>query len=232
MQAGLFREQGTAAELQQSLNRQNLQSSIVPVSEASANLPQTPSSGGSSGEVPKERIVVVIDPGHGGRDPGAIGIGGIRESDIVLSISQQVANLLEREGIQSILTRADDRGLELSTRVQMAQRANANYFVSIHANALNMSRPDVNGVETFYHRSGRELAQSIQNSIMQSVNMNNRGVKQANFYVLRNTSMPAALVEVGFVTGRDDAAKLRDANFQTTMAGAIARGIMQNVRSR
>jgi N-acetylmuramoyl-L-alanine amidase len=232
MQAGLFREQSTAANLQQSLNRQNLQASIVPVSEASVNLPQTPPSGGSSGEVPKERIVVVIDPGHGGRDPGAIGIGGLRETDVVLSISRQVADLLEREGIQVIMTRPDERTLELSTRVQMAQRANADYFVSIHANALSMSRPDVNGVETFYHRSGRDLAQSIQNSIMQSVNMNNRGVKQANFYVLRNTSMPSVLVEVGFVTGRDDAAKLRDANFQTTMAGAIARGIVQNVRSR
>ncbi|NJO75052.1 MAG: N-acetylmuramoyl-L-alanine amidase [Leptolyngbyaceae cyanobacterium RM1_406_9] len=232
MQAGLFREQGTAANLQQSLNRQNLQASIMPVSEASVNLPRTPPSGSSSGQVPRERIVVVIDPGHGGRDPGAIGIGGLREKDVVLSISRQVADLLEREGIQVVMTRADDRALELSTRVQMAQRANANYFVSIHANALNMSRPDVNGVETFYHRSGRELAQSIQNSIMQSVNMNNRGVKQANFYVLRNTSMPSVLVEVGFVTGRDDAAKLRDAGFQTTMAGAIARGIVQNVRSR
>jgi N-acetylmuramoyl-L-alanine amidase CwlD len=231
MQAGLFREQGTAANLQQSLTRQNLQASIVSISETSVNLPQTPPSGGSTG-VPRERIVVVIDPGHGGRDPGAVGIGGLREKDVVLSISRQVANLLEREGIQVVMTRADDRALELSTRVQMAQRANANYFVSIHANALSMSRPDVDGVETFYHRSGRELAQSIQNSIMQSVNMNNRGVKQANFYVLRNTSMPSVLVEVGFVTGRDDAAKLRDASFQTTMAGAIARGIVQNVRSR
>jgi N-acetylmuramoyl-L-alanine amidase len=231
MQAGLFREQSTAANLQQSLTRQNLQASIVSISETSVNLPQTPPSGGSTG-VPRERIVVVIDPGHGGRDPGAVGIGGLREKDVVLSISRQVANLLEREGIQVVMTRADDRALELSTRVQMAQRANANYFVSIHANALSMSRPDVDGVETFYHRSGRELAQSIQNSIMQSVNMNNRGVKQANFYVLRNTSMPSVLVEVGFVTGRDDAAKLRDASFQTTMAGAIARGIVQNVRSR
>ncbi|MBD1997530.1 N-acetylmuramoyl-L-alanine amidase [Leptolyngbya sp. FACHB-541] len=232
MQAGLFRDQATAATLQQSFNRQNLQASIVPIAETSVRPPQVPSPSNPSAEVPKDRIVVMIDPGHGGADPGAIGIGGLREEDIVLSISQQVASLLEQEGIQAILTRGDDRGLELSTRVQLAQRANANYFVSIHANSLNMSRPDVNGVETFYHNSGRELAQSIQNSIMQNVDMNNRGVKQANFYVLRNTSMPAALVEVGFVTGRDDAAKLRDAGFRTTMAGAIARGIVQNVRSR
>ncbi|MBD1866156.1 N-acetylmuramoyl-L-alanine amidase [Cyanobacteria bacterium FACHB-471] len=233
MQAGLFRDQATAATLQQSFNRQNLQASIVPIAETSVRPPQqVPSPSNPSAEVPKDRIVVMIDPGHGGADPGAIGIGGLREEDIVLSISQQVASLLEQEGIQAILTRSDDRGLELSTRVQLAQRANANYFVSIHANSLNMSRPDVNGVETFYHNSGRELAQSIQNSIMQNVDMNNRGVKQANFYVLRNTSMPAALVEVGFVTGRDDAAKLRDAGFRTTMAGAIARGIVQNVRSR
>jgi N-acetylmuramoyl-L-alanine amidase len=232
MQAGLFRDQATAATLQQSLNRQNLQASIVPVAETSVRPPQAPAPNNPSTEVPKDRIVVMIDPGHGGADPGAIGIGGLREEDIVLSISQQVASLLEREGIQAILTRADDRGLELSTRVQLAQRANANYFVSIHANSLNMSRPDVNGVETFYYNSGRELARSIQNSIMQSVDMNNRGVKQANFYVLRNTSMPAALVEVGFVTGRDDAAKLSDSGFRTTMAGAIARGIVQNVRSR
>ncbi|MBE9179462.1 DUF3747 domain-containing protein [Oculatella sp. LEGE 06141] len=237
MQVGLFRTQAEANAFQRSLSQQNLQAQVLPISVATAPPPaSTPPSTTTprppSSQVPNERLVVVIDPGHGGRDPGAVGIGGLREKDITTSISLQVASILERQGIQAVLTRRDDRELDLAPRVQIAERANADLFVSIHANALSMSRPDVNGVETFYHQSGRDLAQSIQSSIIQSTGMQNRGVKQAQFYVIRNTSMPSVLVEVGFVTGRDDAAKLRDPAFQTKMAEAIARGILNHVQRR
>jgi N-acetylmuramoyl-L-alanine amidase len=114
--------------------------------------------------------------------------------------------------------------------VQLANRLNANLFVSIHANAISMSRPDVNGVETYYYSSGRALAQTIQNSILQATGAPNRGVRRARFYVLRHTAMPAVLVEVGFVTGRDDAPRLADASYRELMAQAIARGILQYVR--
>ncbi|MGL5193812.1 MAG: N-acetylmuramoyl-L-alanine amidase family protein, partial [Chroococcales cyanobacterium] len=182
--------------------------------------------------IPAGRIAVVIDAGHGGSDPGAVGIGGLQEKDVVIDISHQVSEILEREGITAIMTRQDDRTIDLAPRVQLANRVNANLFVSIHANAVNGRRPEVNGLETYYYASGRNLAQAIQNSMLQDFpSMPNRGVKQARFYVLRHTSMPAVLVEVGFVTGRDDAQILSDAAQRTRMAEAVARGIINYVRT-
>lgn len=177
------------------------------------------------------RVVIVIDPGHGGPDPGAVGIGGLREKDVVLPMAQQVAALLLQQGIQAVLTRPDDRDLDLEPRVQIAERANASLFISIHANAISLSRPDVNGLETYYYSAeGQRLAGVIHRSILQATGMPDRGVRQARFYVIRNTSMPSVLIETGFVTGRDDAQRLADANFRSQMAAAIARGILQYVQ--
>ncbi len=175
-------------------------------------------------------LLVVIDPGHGGKDPGAVGIGGLQEKHVVLPISHHVRQTLESQGLQVKMTRWDDRFISLAGRTEMANRLNADLFISIHANAISMSRPDVNGVETFYYSNGRALAQAIQNSILANINMRNRGVKQANFYVLRNSAMPSVLVEVGFVTGREDAPRLANPNFRKRMADAIAEGILQYVR--
>lgn len=198
----------------------------IPVTPPQAGYPST-----DLPSVPNSRIVVVIDPGHGGPDPGAIGINGIREKDIVLPISLEVASLLEQQGIQVVLTRQDDRNLELEPRVQIAERANANLFVSIHANAISLSRPDVNGIETYYYSNdGLRLAQVLHASMVQNTGSADRGVRQARFYVIRNTSMPAVLLETGFVTGRDDAPRLADPAYRSQMAGAIARGILLYVQ--
>ncbi len=179
---------------------------------------------------PNGRVVVAVDPGHGGRDPGAIGISGIQEAEIVLDISQQVARILEQNGVQAIMTRTDDREIDLEPRVQLAERVNASLFVSIHANAINMSRPDVNGIETYYYSSGGRLAYTIHNSILQATGARDRRVRQARFYVLRRTSMPAVLVETGFVTGAEDAPRLADPSYRKVMAEAIARGILQYIQ--
>ncbi len=176
------------------------------------------------------RLVVIIDPGHGGNDPGAVGIGGLREKDIVLDIGKQVTTLLEQQGVQAILTRQDDQEIDLEPRVQLAERVNATIFVSIHANAIDLSRPDISGLETYYYASGDRLAATVHRSILQSIDIPDRHIRQANFYVLRRTSMPAILVEVGFVTGRDDAEHLSNPAYRTRMAEAIARGILQYLR--
>jgi N-acetylmuramoyl-L-alanine amidase len=175
------------------------------------------------------RAVVVIDPGHGGNDTGAIGIGGLREIDVVLPISKQVRDILEQNGVQVVMTREYDQEVELEPRTQLANRVNADLFISIHANAIDMTRPDVNGIETYYFqsRSGQLLAQYIHNSVLQTTGAPNRGVREARFYVLRHTQMPAVLVEVGFVTGAQDAQKLADPAYRSVMAEAIARGILQ-----
>ncbi len=178
------------------------------------------------------RPLVVLDPGHGGRDPGAIGIGGLREVDVVLPISLEVARILEQQGMSVILTRDRDYFVTLEGRTQMANQARADAFVSIHANAVDGQRPEVNGVETYYYSSGRRLAELIQRSILRSVPSRDRGVRQARFYVLRYAAMPSVLVEVGFVTGATDAHYLRQPAYRSQMAQAIARGILEYMQGR
>jgi N-acetylmuramoyl-L-alanine amidase len=181
--------------------------------------------------VASKRVVVTIDPGHGGRDPGAVGIGGLRETDIVLEVGLQVADLLKQHGVEVILTRRDEREIDLEPRVAAANRADADLFVSIHANAISMSRPDVNGVETYFYRSGaaEEFATIMQASLLDATDMNSRGVKEARFFVLRRTSMPAILVELGFVTGAEDAPRLADSEFRELLAQAVTRGILHYI---
>lgn len=177
------------------------------------------------------RLVVAIDPGHGGRDPGAVGIGGLQEKQVIFPIAQQVASILREQGVDVVMTRNRDIELGLDPRVQIAERADADLFVSIHANAINLSRPDVNGLETYYYSSaGARFARTVHDVVLRAMGMSDRRVRQARFYVLRRTSMPAILVEVGFVTGAEDIHNLRDPEWRSDMADAIARGILIHIQ--
>jgi N-acetylmuramoyl-L-alanine amidase len=178
--------------------------------------------------------VVAIDPGHGGGDPGAVGINGLQEKTAVLSVSTQVAQQLRRKGINAILTRTNDREIDLPPRVATAARVKADLFVSIHANSISLSRPDINGLETYYYASsqGYRLARAIHNRILKNTDMQDRGIRQARFYVLRRTKMPSVLVEIGFVTGARDAARLSSPAQRTQLAKAIAQGIVDYVQGR
>jgi len=180
--------------------------------------------------VKQNKFLVVIDPGHGGPDPGAIGIGGIRETDVVLEVSKIVKNLLSEKGVKVKLTRKNEVDLDLSPRVSFANNRNADIFVSIHANASRGKRRDINGLETFYYRGwrGRLLAKKIQEQILRvSPGSPDRGVKQGRFYVIKNTTMPAVLVEIGFLTGRLDARRLEKTTHRKRLAYAIAKGILE-----
>jgi N-acetylmuramoyl-L-alanine amidase len=177
------------------------------------------------------RYTIVIDPGHGGRDPGAIGLNGLQEKRVVLSISAEVAKILKQRGFNVVMTRSGDSFVSLLGRVKRAENSKANLFVSIHANAVGGNKSQVNGLETYYFSSGYRLALSIHRSILRGVTVGgNRGVKKARFYVLRKTSMPSALVEVGFVTGRVDNRNLNSASYRQKMAEAIANGITEYLR--
>ncbi|MEO1669733.1 MAG: N-acetylmuramoyl-L-alanine amidase [Cyanobacteria bacterium J06631_2] len=178
----------------------------------------------------EDRPRVVIDPGHGGEDPGTIGIGGFREKDVVLPISLDVAEILRKQEIDVIMTRDTDNFISLQGRTDLANNIEADLFVSIHANAINLSRPDVNGLETYYYKSGRRLAEVIHWSILNGVEIDNRGIRRARFYVLRHSTMPAVLVEVGFLTGAIDSSRLKDPNHRRRMAEEIARGIIEYIR--
>lgn len=177
-----------------------------------------------------DRPRVIIDPGHGGDDPGTIGIGGFREKDVVLPISLDVAEILRKQEIDVVMTRDTDNFISLEGRTDLANDVEADLFVSIHANAINLSRPDVNGLETYYYKSGRRLAEVIHWSILNGVEIDDRSIRRARFYVLRHSTMPAVLVEVGFLTGAVDASRLKDPNHRRQMAEAIARGIIQYIK--
>ncbi|MGB3758725.1 MAG: N-acetylmuramoyl-L-alanine amidase [Rivularia sp. (in: cyanobacteria)] len=195
-------------------------------------LPQTTQPTIGRSRIPSGRVSVIIDPGHGGKDPGAIGIGGLREKDVILPISIRVGQILQENGVQAVLSRNSDYFVSLQGRVDMAERGNADLFVSIHANSVGLSRPDVSGLEVYYYSSGYNLARTVRSGILNSVSVKDRGVRKARFYVLRKTSMPAILVETGYVTGREDAAKLASPQYREQMAQGIANGILSYIRSR
>ena len=181
-------------------------------------------------DIKRNKFYVVIDPGHGGPDPGAIGIGGLRESDVVLDVSKRVKKLLSEKGVKVRLTRNNEVDLDLPPRVSIANRTDADIFVSIHANASRGKRRDINGLETFYYTGwrGRLLAKKIQKQILKvSPGSPDRGVRQGRFYVIKNTRMPAVLVEIGFLTGRLDARRLEKSIHRKRIAYAITKGILE-----
>ncbi|MEY3463120.1 MAG: hypothetical protein RLZZ468_898 [Cyanobacteriota bacterium] len=187
--------------------------------------------------VPRGRFRVVIDPGHGGPDPGAVGIGGLRETDVVLDVSLQVARLLQARGVQVVMTRTSEVDLDLPPRVSLANSSGADAFVSVHANALSLARPDVNGIETFYFEGAgsrsRDLAAAIQDQVLAvSPGSPDRGVRTGRFFVIRRTVMPSALVEMGFVTGVLDAPRLANASHRRRLAQALAAGILRYLQSQ
>lgn len=223
LQRAGFRRPGTILP---PLPRRNSQRFPIP------NINNRPIAPPRRSRVPNGRLVVMVDPGHGGKDPGAIGIGGLREKDIILPISIKVAQILRQNGVQAFLTRNSDYFVSLQGRVDVAQRSNADVFVSIHANSLGLGRPDISGLEVYYFDSGLRLAQTVRQSILRGVNVRDRRVRRARFFVLRKTSMPAILVETGYVTGREDAAKLRSKQYRDQMAQGIANGILQYLKRR
>jgi N-acetylmuramoyl-L-alanine amidase len=179
-------------------------------------------------------VVVAIDPGHGGADVGAVGIGGMQEKIVVFSVAHQVAEQLRQKGVRAVLTRPGDQEIDLAPRVATARRIGADLFVSIHANSISLSRPDINGLETYYYGSseGYRLARTIHNRLLSGTSLQDRGVRQARFYVIRRTSMPATLVEIGFVTGAQDAARFGSAAQRTKIAEAITQGILDYIQRR
>ena len=176
-------------------------------------------------------VVVVIDAGHGGEDPGALGVKGAVEKDINLAIARLVA--LEASSdprIRIILTRSTDTFVELADRIAEAERWGADAFVSIHGNAHSLST--VSGVETFIgERHGSlspsaDLARALQSAVSGTLGARDRGVKQASLFIGK-ASMPAALVEIGFLTNRAESECLQQLSTQRRIAEAILGAVRQ-----
>ncbi len=168
--------------------------------------------------------IVAVDAGHGGRDPGAIGPTGLMEKDVNLDVAQRLREMLVRSGIRVVMTREADVFVELPDRSRMAKRQGATVFVSIHANAS--TRPAASGSETYYLTpQSQVLAQLVQEELGRVPNLINRGAKTANFLVLRESDMPAVLVEVAYLSNVDEEARLRRPEFRQRLAEAVSRGV-------
>ena len=169
---------------------------------------------------------ITLDPGHGGSDPGAVA-NGLLEKEINLDVSKRVEAKLKAKGIKVYMTRTTDVFHTLGARVDKGVASGSNAFVSIHANAAT---PSASGSETFYSASvgndSKQLATFIQNRLYKAMAHPNRGVKNYGFQVLRTNPLPAALVELGFITNQYDAAKLASGTYKDRAATAIADGIV------
>jgi N-acetylmuramoyl-L-alanine amidase len=171
---------------------------------------------------------IAIDAGHGGNDSGAVNQqAGINEKTVTLAISQKLKKVLEDRGHRVRMTRSDDTFVELTRRAEIANTAGTEIFVSIHCNSSN--NLSAAGIETYHYTNsttGRGLATKIHEAMIAAFpSHTNRGVKSANFVVLRETQMPACLVETEFISNNQQAQFLANPNNQQKIATAIAEGI-------
>ena len=189
----------------------------------------------------KELPVVVIDAGHGGRDPGKVSADGTLEKDINLSIAKRLQSLLEQNDIAVIMTREEDRDLasetasnrkneDLKARVSLLQETRPVLMVSIHQNSY--PEADVDGAQVFYYfgsEEGKRLGRIVQERLKREIDDGNHRVAKANkeYYLLKKSECPAVIVECGFLSNPEEAALLATQEYQEKLAFAIHLGILE-----
>lgn len=175
---------------------------------------------------------VVIDPGHGGKDPGAISIHGFYEKTVNLSVARKVAARLKQKGLNVIMTRNSDYFVELEQRAEIANRSNADLFVSIHADS-HMDH-SIKGYTMYVANdasySSVKAAKSIS-KYMSKISSNGNGIRREDYRVLVKTKMPAVLVEIGYLSNHGEASLISDNSFQDKIADAISNGICDIITS-
>ncbi len=226
--------------------------------EGVASLETAPPEQGGPGslEAPGGPRTVVIDPGHGGDEEGAVGPTGLKEKDLTLDIARRLRARLKQAGFGVVMTRDEDQSVDLTTRTARANHARAGIFLSIHANSS--VRGGARGAETYFLSSGSEqesepgkpvgpvaeldlvlwemaqahdlarsshLAEIIQSELEALGGRGDRGVKQAPFRVLVGATMPAALVEVGFLSNPDEEGRLASEEYREKIASLLAAGL-------
>lgn len=179
--------------------------------------------------------IITLDPGHGGSDPGAIGASGLKEKQITLEISMRVKELLEKEGANVYMTRTTDKDVyapnasdraELQARVNVAEKHNSDLFLSLHINSsVNKS---VGGFSSYYYPktdNDLKIAKAIQDKFAKNFGVDNLGVRQANFYVVKRCSMPATLLEMCFISNPKEEKLMKSKWFQKKTARLIVEGV-------
>jgi N-acetylmuramoyl-L-alanine amidase len=171
-------------------------------------------------------VKIFIDPGHGGSDPGAVG-NGIQEKNVTLSIARRIHEILtkEYENVSIQMSRTGDQTVSLISRTNAANNWGADFYLSVHINSGGGT-----GFESFVYpnvgRPTKTYQEHIHNKILEQVNLRNRGIKEANFHVLRESYMPAVLTENGFIDNSGDAANLKNPSFIESLARGHVNGIV------
>ncbi len=178
---------------------------------------------------PASAYKVVIDPGHGGKDNGSTGASGNFEKDFTLQVARKVEELAKQESqIEVVLTRSEDRFISSvdRERPEIANQLGADLFISIHGNTYEDSR--VSGTETYYYHEGSLfLAEILQRHMVQTSGFRDRGIKKEDFFVLKDSNMPAALIEMGYLTNPQEENEMLTEDFQYRMASSILDGIKE-----
>lgn len=179
-------------------------------------------------EDPVPEFCVVVDAGHGGGDGGTVG-GEVIEKDINLSMALKLKTILEDNNVEVILTRNSDEKMNLEQRTSVANDSNADFFISLHCNYYE-DDAQIEGVECYYNSpdatESKAYAESIINAISLSDEIIVKDVRDESYYVLKNTKMPAVLVEMGFLSNYSERQKLSNDDYQEILAQKIAEGIL------
>jgi N-acetylmuramoyl-L-alanine amidase len=190
---------------------------------------QPGNSGAASGKpIRPQRGLIVIDPGHGGKDPGAVSCLGYHEKEVNLAVAKYLDSMLRQKGFETILTRRSDVYVSLGERADLANRHGADLFVSVHADSVDSSSPK--GFTVYTARMSSKRSIQVGQSIVQELagtGTSNRGLRKANYQVLIKTQCPSVLIEMGYLSNLWEAQRLRDANMQHRLAQAIATGIQR-----
>jgi N-acetylmuramoyl-L-alanine amidase len=213
-------------------------------------LARTESRTAKSSAASKPFAVVVLDPGHGGQDSGAM-CGGVLEKDLALDVARRIDRLLNSEGIATLMTRVGDTYVSLADRAAFANRVRKCIFVSIHFNEDN--QPVASGVETYYaahqitagsflaswlpflwrplsdspNPESQNLAALVQEAVVARTRSIDRGTQARQFFVITNVTSPAILIEGGFLTNKEDISKLASEDYRNQIAAAVADGILR-----
>lgn len=187
---------------------------------------------------------IVIDPGHGGSDPGKVGIDGSLEKDINLAISMYLKKELQSKNYKVVMTREKDTGLydegdtnkktaDLNKRIEIMNNSNASLVVSIHQNSF--TDESSRGAQVFYQSTseeGKKFAGIMQKKIVSCMDDGNHRVEKANsdYYILKNSTPVAIIIECGFLSNQKEAVLLNDSAYQKKMAVAIAQGIYEYIQ--
>lgn len=205
------------------------------VSAASYSIPsQATNKLGGSSQKSLEGKVIVVDPGHGGSDTGAIGPSHVVEKNVTLAIARDLRKLLSDGGAKVIMTRTSDQDVaaegitdidELQARVNIANQAKADLFISIHADAFT---EHVNGTATYFYPDSQDhLARLVQGSMVDQLKLFDRGVQSNDYFVLKYTNMPAILTEIAFISNPKEEKLLSSSSFDKKAALGIYNGIKE-----